>query len=53
MKTSWLLLMKKRNIESWKKASEWSDAEKISLIDEGKKKALMKLLSVMKLSVTV
>ena len=30
-----------------------SDAEKVSLIEEGKKKVLMKLLSVMKLSITI
>ena len=36
------LLMKKKNIENWKKALEWwivsqrSDAEKVNLIEEGK-----------------
>ena len=33
--------------------SQRSDAEKISLIEEGKKQVLMKLLSVMKLLITV
>ena len=33
--------------------SQRSDAEKVSLIEEGKKKVLMKLLSVMKLLITV
>ena len=33
--------------------SHRSDAEKISLIEEGKKQVLMKLLSVMKLLITV
>ena len=33
--------------------SHRSDAEKVSLIEEGKKKVLMKLLSVMKLSITI
>ena len=42
LKTLWLFLMKKRNIENWKKTLEWmnsqrSDVEKISLIKEGKK----------------
>ena len=32
--------------------SQRSDAEKVSLIEEGKKKVLMKLLSVMKLLIT-
>ena len=33
--------------------SQRSDAEKVSLIEEGKKQVLMKLLSVMKLLITV
>ena len=33
--------------------SQRSDVEKISLIEEGKKQVLMKLLSVMKLLITV
>ena len=33
--------------------SHRSDAEKVSLIEEGKKQVLMKLLSVMKLLITV
>ena len=33
--------------------SQRSDAEKISLIEEGKKQVLMKLLSAMKLIITV
>ena len=33
--------------------SQRSDAEKISLIEEGKKQVLMKLLSLMKLLITV
>ena len=33
--------------------SQESDAEKVSLIEEGKKQVLMKLLSVMKLLITV
>ena len=33
--------------------SQRSDVERISLIEEGKKKVLMKLLSVMKLLMTV
>ena len=38
MKILWLLLMKKRNIESWKKALEWwIVAEKFNLIEEDKK----------------
>ena len=43
MKIVWLFLMKKRNIDSWKKALEWmmnsrrSDVEKITLIEQGKK----------------
>ena len=42
MKTLWLLLMKKKNIENLKKAwwmmnSQRSDAEKNNLIEEGKK----------------
>ena len=43
MKIVWLFLMKKRNIDSWKKALEWmmnsrrSDVEKITLIEQDKK----------------
>ena len=33
--------------------SHGSDAEKVNLIEKGKKRVLMKLLSVMKLSITV
>ena len=42
MKTLWLFLMKKKNIDNQKKVLEWwtvekSGVEKISLIEEGKK----------------
>ena len=36
----WLFLMKKKNIENWKKSLEWwiaKDVKKISLIEDGKK----------------
>ena len=41
MKTLRQLLIKKNNIENWKKALEWwiviIDADKVNLIEEGKK----------------
>ena len=51
------LLMKKKNLELKKSIrmmnSQRSDAEKVSLIEEGKKEVLTKLLSVMKLLISV
>ena len=35
MKTLWQFLMKKRNIDSWKKALEWWTVKEV--IEEGKK----------------
>ena len=57
------LLMKKKNYRELKKSirimnSQWnsiqrSDAEKVKLIGEEQKKVLMKLLSIMKLLITI
>ena len=32
---------------------QWNDAEKVNLIEEGKKSVLMKLLSIMNLLITI
>ena len=56
---SWQLLMKKRDIESWKKALEWWIIKEVVLknlvwLKKVKKKmVLMKFLSAMKLLITV
>ena len=52
------IINEEKKIENWNKELEWwkvkkSDAEKVSLIEEGKKQVLMKLSSVMKLLITV
>ena len=56
METLWQLLIRKKNRElkeSIRIMNSQSDVEKINLTEEGKKKALMKLLSTMKLLITV
>ena len=49
MKTLWLLLMKKKNIEN----SQRSDVEKITWLQKVTKLALITLVSAMKLLITV
>ena len=49
MMTLWLLLMKKKNIEN----SQRSDVEKITWLKKVTKLALIKLVSAMKLLITV
>ena len=58
VKTLRQLLMKKKKYRELKESirmmnSQRIDAEKISLIEEGIKKVLMKLLSIVKLLITV
>ena len=58
MKTLRQFLMKKRNIENWKKALEWwivkeEMLKKVVWFKKAKKKLLMKSLSAMKFLITV